>query len=51
MAKYVVGDTIRCDDKDDLITTMTMLAKQDITTDFLYELNGVKGYWLIVEKV
>lgn len=46
-----VGDTIRCADADDMINTMTVLAEEDIFTDFLYEKDGVKGFWLVVEKV
>jgi hypothetical protein len=46
-----VGDTIKCADADDMINTMTDLEKEDIFTDFLYEKDGVKGFWLVVEKV
>ena len=46
-----VGDTIQCHDKDDAITYMTELAKENIETDFMYEKGGVKGLWLVVKKV
>lgn len=46
-----VGDTIKCADADDMINTMTDLTNEDIFTDFLYEKDGVKGFWLVVEKV
>ncbi len=46
-----VGDTIKCKDVSDLVETMYRLAKQEIETDFLYQLNGEKGYWLVVTKV
>lgn len=46
-----VGDTIKCADADDCINTMSELAKEGIETDFLYEKDGVKGIWLIVERV
>ena len=46
-----VGDTIKCADEDDMINTMTDLAKEDIFTYFLYDKDGVKGFWLVVEKV
>ena len=46
-----VGDTIKCSDVDDMVNTMTNLANEDIFKDFLYEKDGVKGFWLIVEKV
>ena len=42
------GDTIKCHDIDDMIRTSTELDKSDIKTDFLYENNGVAGYWLVV---
>ena len=45
-----VGDTIKCHDKDDLIKTMTEIAKENIETDFVYEKDGVKGLWLVVTK-
>ena len=45
-----VGDTIKCHDTDDLINTMTELAKCDIVTDFLYEKDGEKVLWLVVTK-
>ena len=45
-----VGDTIKCHDKDDLIKTMTELAKCGIETDFLYEKDGENGLWLVVTK-
>ena len=49
-ATLKVGDTIKCHDKDDLIKTMTELAKCGIVTDFLYEKDGQNGLWLVVTK-
>lgn len=46
-----VGDTIKYKDADDMLETMTELARQHIDTDFLYEKDGQKGYWLIITKV
>lgn len=46
-----VNDTIRCKDPSDLVETMYQLAKENIETDFSYEQNGEKGYWLIVTKI
>ncbi len=46
-----VGDTIKCKDAEDVIKTMTELAKKNIETDFQYENNGIKGLWLLVTKV
>ena len=46
-----VNDTIRCKDPSDLVATMYQLARENIETDFRYEQNGKKGYWLIVTKI
>ena len=46
-----VGDTIKCHDADDMIHIMTELAKENITTDFMYEKDGEKGLWLVVERI
>ena len=46
-----VGDTIQCYDKDDAVTYMTELAKENIETDFMYEKDGIKGLFLVVTKV
>ena len=46
-----IGDTIKCHDADDMIQTMQELAKEDITTDFLYEKDGRSGLWLVVERI
>ena len=46
-----VGDTIQCHDADDMIHIMTELAKENITTDFMCEKDGVKGLWLVVERI
>lgn len=50
MVRLNKGDTIQCSDPDDMIEVMTDLARQGIETDFVYEKDGVKGYWLIVTK-
>lgn len=44
------GDTIKCADPEDLAQTFMELSKADIDVDFLYEKDGVKGYWLEVQK-
>lgn len=46
-----VGDTIQCHDPNDMICTMTELEKENITTDFMYEKDGIKGLWLVVERI
>lgn len=48
--KIKTGETIKCSDADDLVETMTELASKNIKTDFFYELNGEKGFFLIVTK-
>lgn len=45
------GDTIKCSDKEELINCMQALQEAGIYTDFLYEKDGAKGYWLIVEGI
>lgn len=43
-----VGDTIKCADADDMVDTMVELAQKNIMTDFMYEKDGQKGFWLVV---
>lgn len=45
---FKIGDTIRCHDPKELVKVMTELEEAGIQTDFLYEQNGEKGYWLEV---
>jgi len=42
------GDTIKCKDKDDMANTFMELQKVGVDTDFLYEKDGEKGFWLVV---
>lgn len=42
------GDTIKCFDAEEMIKIMNELEKENIHTDFLYEKDGEKGYWLEV---
>lgn len=46
-----VGDTIKCRDKEDAVDVMVALAQDSIETDFLYEKDGQKGFWLEVTKI
>lgn len=46
-----VGDTIKCTDPDDLIENMTGYAKAGVNTDFLREVDGIKGYYLVVTSI
>lgn len=49
--KLCIGDTIQCHDKYDCIRTMMELERKGVETDFLYEKDGEKGFWLEVKKV
>lgn len=46
-----VGDTIKCNNIDDMIDLMQSLIKDGIETDFLFEKEGEKGLWLIITEV
>ena len=46
-----VSDTIKCHGKDDAVTYMNELAKENIETDFMCEKDGIEGLWLVVTKV
>ena len=41
--KMNIGDTIKCNDADDMIETMSKLLKDGIESEFLYEKDGIKG--------
>lgn len=51
MSELKVGDTIQCADADKAVELMTALAKENIMCDFMYEKDGQKGIWLVVEKM
>ena len=46
-----IGDTIKCRDNNDAVETMMDLAANGVKTDFLYEKDGEKGIWLIIEGI
>ncbi len=46
-----IGDTIKCNDTDDMIETMSKLLKDGIESEFLYEKDGIKGLWLEIVAV
>lgn len=46
-----VGDTIKCHDAEEMISLMHEMAAEGIETDFMYEKDGIKGRWLVVEEV
>lgn len=49
--KLNVGDTIKCFDTADMVDYYKVLAVGGIETDFCYEKDGEKGFWLVVTKV
>jgi hypothetical protein len=51
MNKLKPGDMIECVDKEDMVETMMQLAQEDVETEFVYERDGVKGYWLEVIRI
>ena len=44
------GDTIKFNDPDDMTNVMHFLAKDGVETDFMYEKDGERGFWLVVVK-
>lgn len=50
-SKLQPGDMIKCHNKNDMIDTSVGLAQVNVQTDFRYEHDGVKGFWLIVTEV
>ena len=46
-----IGDCIKCHDAAETIRVMCELAKKGIFTDFYEEINGIKGFWLVVERI
>lgn len=47
----LVGDTIQCRDKEEMVNYSMALARLDIETEFMYEKDGEKGLWLEITKV
>ena len=39
-------DTIQCNDADEMVEVHHTLSMQGYKTDFLYEKDGNKGYWI-----
>ena len=48
MAGLNIGDTIKCSTKYEMVQYMYKLQDDGYATDFIYEKDGVKGYWLEV---
>ena len=49
--KLKVGDTIKCNSKEEMVSMSEALASENIITDFLYEKDGEEGFWLVVTDV
>lgn len=43
-------DLIKCADEEDMYETRMELFREDITSDYLYEKDGEKGFWLVIKK-
>lgn len=41
-----IGDFIKCHDKDEMVDVMESLNESGFDSDFVYEKDGEKGYWL-----
>ena len=46
-----VGDYIECHDKEEMLGMMIELGKAGIQVEFVYEMNGEGGLWLVVTEV
>lgn len=46
-----VGDIIKAHDPDDMVNTHQELCKAGYKVEFLYEHNGIKGYYLEILEV
>lgn len=49
--KLKVGDMIKCSSIEEMVSMSEALASENIITDFLYENDGEKVFWLTVEAV
>lgn len=45
-----VGDYIECHDKEEMLDMTMELGKAGIQTEFVYEMNGEGGLWLVVTE-
>lgn len=46
MNRLQIGDTIKCHDPEDMINTDRELLRGGYWTEFEYQQDGVKGYWI-----
>lgn len=45
-----VRDTIKCKDPEDMVDTMFKLHHEGYDTEFMYEKDGERGLWLVIQK-
>lgn len=50
MSQLRKGDTIKCS-KDEIVSVMMKLEEEGVESDFMYEKDGEKGYWLLITRV
>lgn len=48
MSELNVGDTIHFMDAESMAYACERLGNEDVQTDFIFEKDGKKGYWLVV---
>lgn len=51
MSRLQIGDTIKCRDSEDMVDTDQELVRGGYETEFLYEMNGNKGYWIVITGI
>ena len=44
------GDTIKCSCKEEMIDISCELEEEGYYTDFMYEKDGEKGFWVVISK-
>lgn len=49
MSNLKKGDTIKCS-KGEIIGIMMALEEEGYGTEFMYEKDGEKGYWIVITK-
>ena len=48
-AELMPGDTIKCHDADDAAQVHEDLCRGGYETEFIYEMDGVKGIWIEIK--
>lgn len=44
------GDTIKCHDADDAAEYMSALCKAGFKANFVYQMDGAPGIWIVIEE-